>query len=89
MLLFLSWCILTGWKSLDNVSWEIIYDEVQFFLSVTVLPFFVSIIIFIAMICGVNKRVERGNWILAVSTKEWGKILFSVKTFEEGFTQNH
>ena len=91
MLLFLSWCILTGWKSLDDVSgvWRIIYDEVHFFLSATVLPFFVSIIIFIAMICGVNKRVERGNWILAVSTKERGKILFSVKTFEEGFTQNH
>ena len=27
------------------------------------------------MICGVNKRVERGNWVLAVSTEERSKIL--------------
>lgn len=93
MLLFLSWCILTGWKSLDEINtdlanWTSFYDEVHFFLSATVLPFFISIIIFAAMFCGVNKRVERGNWVLAVSTEERGKVLFSVKVFKKGFTQN-
>ena len=35
-----------------------------------------------SIICGINKRVERGNWVLAVSTEERGKILLSVKILE-------
>ena len=44
-----------------------------------------------AIICGINKRVERGNWVLAVSTEErakfysqlkfWNKVLHKITDF--------
>ena len=91
MLLFLSWCIITGWKSLDKVA-ELsfpLYDDIQFFLSATVLPFFISIIIFFSMVCGVSKKMERGKWVLTVSTVERDKIILSFQVFRKKFLQNH
>ena len=72
VLLFLSWCIITAWKS-NNTEYKtsaarnpVFYDEIHFFLSATVIPFFITLVIFLLILCGAHNRIERGHWILTV-----------------------
>jgi len=69
VLLFLSWCIMAGWRNDVNIDlFSGSYNsKTSFFLFTTVFPWLLFIILFVILILGINKRLTMINWPLTMA----------------------
>ena len=55
------------WKQSEDTPWQDLYDEIEFFLASTILPWFLLIIITLALIFDIHRGISRSKWVFAVS----------------------
>jgi len=81
ILLFISWCIMAGWKGdVSSPEISVIESQVGFFLFSTVTPWLIYILLFIMLVLQLhnNPMLERVNWPLAfvINCCIWAFMLF-------------
>ena len=66
MLLFLTWCIIAGWRDANKWSWWV-DGSISFFLSAALFSWILLLIVAILLVFGIHKRVTLINWPFTVS----------------------
>ena len=66
MLLFLTWCIIAGWRDANKWSWWV-DGSISFFLSAALFSWILLLIVAILLVFGIHKRITLINWPFTVS----------------------
>ena len=80
-MLFISWCTIVGWRSLDHsnvvstgkisiialVASLKASEELELLLAVTVITWFLLIIVMLLLLCGIKEKIGQNNTTSLVS----------------------
>ncbi|XP_066933914.1 plasmolipin-like isoform X1 [Clytia hemisphaerica] len=78
VLLFLSWCIMAGWRGEVHWTVEIHFEGGSgFYLATTLIPWFILLVVFVLMLFNIHKKIPINFPVtLMINCLLWAVLLF-------------